>query len=477
MAGSLSLGTAVSAYAQDAIDVPEIGIAGASSISIAQEQRLGDFYMRQLRAMAPIADDPVLREYLSGIGNRLIMHTDNIRYPFTFFWVNDSALNAFAFLGGYIGIHTGIIMQAETESELASVVSHEIAHVSQRHIARNMERMTQAGPTTMTHVLGSIIVGLVNPAAGMAGLAASVAGAQQRQINYTRQFELEADRIGINALFRAGFDPEGAPSFFGRLAEQYRYTQTPPEMLITHPLPDSRVADTRNRAMQYEPRRVETSLQFELAKARIRVRYADRRAADVLKDLEYEAQHLVDHAKIAGNRYGRALAHLALEEHERAYQLLMPLRQEDPMNLFYLDTETDILMAQQRSEEAVEMLQREYIRRPNNQVITLNLAYAANAARNLDLSRRVLNNFIIYNKKDVLAWDLLHTAYELDGKISEMHEARAEIFALRGDFRGAIEQLHTAISKTEEDATLTRQRMQARIEQFRALEQERVLMN
>lgn len=476
-ASALSFIPSQGSLAQNQIELPEIGLAGASALSINQEQVIGDFYMRQMRALTPIADDPVLREYLSGIGNRLIMHTDGIRYPFTFFWVNDSSVNAFAFLGGYIGVHTGIILDAKTESELASVVSHEIAHVSQRHIARNMERMSQSGPATMAQILGSIFIGLVNPAAGMAGLAASMAGAQQRQINYTRQFEKEADRIGMNALYRAGYDPEGAPSFFARLAEQYRYVEKPPQMLITHPLPDSRIADTRSRAMQYESRDLAPSLEFELAKARVRVRYTSRRPQDLIKDLEYEQQHIVDHARRDGNQYARALTHLALEELTQATELIEVLRESDPMNLFYIDTQTDILMAQDRAADAVDMLTQEYMRRPNNQVITLNLGYAANAAKDFDLSRRILNNFLIYNKQDMLAWQLLHTAHEQDDRISAMHEARAEIFALQGDFRGAIEQLHNAISKTEDEKILSQQRMQARIEQFRALEQERTLLN
>ena len=152
----------------------------------------------------------------------------------------------------------------------------------------------------------------------------------------------------MEALYRAGFDPEGAPAFFGRLAERYRYTNTPPQFLITHPLPNSRVADTRARAMQYGDRNVETSLEFELAKARIRVRYSGRDAADILKDLIAERATLVDTTQIEGNNYGQVLALLATGEAEQAYNLIMPMRRAEPLNLFYLDTETDILLELER---------------------------------------------------------------------------------------------------------------------------------
>jgi len=231
--------------------------------------------------------------------------------------------------------------------------------------------------------------------------------------------------------------------------------------------------------MQYGDRNVETSLEFELAKARIRVRYSGRDAADILKDLIAERATLVDTTQIEGNNYGQVLALLATGEAEQAYNLIMPMRRAEPLNLFYLDTETDILLELERENDAVEILTKEYMRRPNNQVVTLNLAYAANAAGDYTLSRRVLNNFLIYNKDDMVAWSLLLEAYERQGQINRMHEARAEMYSLRGDFRAAIEELHNAISKTEEDQDLTRQRMQARIEQFRALESERdrVAMN
>ncbi|MCC5856324.1 MAG: M48 family metallopeptidase [Idiomarina sp.] len=442
-------------------------------MSIERERLMGDFYMREIRNLAPIADDPVLREYLSDVGNRLVMHTDNVRYPFNFFWVRDNSINAFAFLGGHIGMHTGLILEARDESEFAAVLAHEVAHVTQRHIARNMELMQQSTPITLAQLLGSFAIAMVNPVAGIAGLTASVAGIQQRQINFTRQFELEADRIGMASLARAGFDPEGAPRFFGRLAERYRYTTTLPQILITHPLPESRIADTRNRARQLGPRDLEPSLNFELAKARIRVRYSPRSASDLLLDFQSERRRLDHDHQLQANDYGLALTYYRMERYEEAADIIRALREKDRFNLFYIDTQTDIWLQLDKKEEIVEILTQEFIRRPNNQVITLNLAYAANSAREFDLTRRILNHYIINNRDDMVAWSLLHEAFQRSNRAADMHEAQAEMFALRNNFRQAIEELHSAISKTSDDQTLTRQRLQARIEQIRALEIER----
>ncbi|MCO4320482.1 M48 family metalloprotease [Aliidiomarina quisquiliarum] len=454
-------------------EIPAIGVAGGVTMSIERERIFGDFYMREIRNLAPLADDPVLREYLSEVGHNLVKHTDNVRYPFNFFIVRDDSINAFAFLGGYIGIHTGLILEADDESELASVLSHEIAHVTQRHIARNLERMEQASTFTMAQLLGSIAIAMVNPVAGMATLSASIAGLQQRQINYTRQFELEADRVGMDSLYRAGYDVEGAPRFFAKLASKFRYATQMPQMLVTHPLPESRIADTRSRAMQYPPRNLEPSLGFELAKVRIRARYSSREASDLLLDLKSEEKQLKHPHQLAANNYGKALALFRLARYEEALSYITPLRNNDLFNLFYLDTLTDIYLELGRGDEAVELLTNEFIRRPNNQVITLNLAYAANHIGDYELSRRVLTSFIIYNKNDMLAWNLLYESHQKNDRPADMHEALAEIFALRGNFRMAIEELHTAISKIPEERNLTRQRLQARILQFRNFEIER----
>lgn len=468
------LGTAApTAGAQQRTDLPTIGTAAGGTMSLDRERLMGDFYIRQVRAQAPLVQDPVLREYLDEIGNRLVLHSGNARFPFNFFWVRDNNLNAFAFLGGHVGIHTGLILQANEESELASVIAHEIAHVTQRHIARNMERMEATSTLNVAQMIGALVLGMANPQVGMAMLTGSLAGMQQRQINYTRQFEIEADRFGMSSLARAGFDPHGAPSFFGRLAADYRYATQMPQYLITHPLPESRIADTRSRADDLGRRDLEPSLDFELAKARIEVRFSDMNPRDALTEMqsrESRAEH--DHRKAAA-RYGQALALFELNRLDEADTIIRDLHDEDPLNLFYIDTITDVWLQLENYDEVVEFLTEAYIRRPNNQVITLNLAHAATRAGQYDLAIKILDDYLLRKRDDPLAYDLLKEAHQRAGNSVAMHEAHAEVLALYGDFTRAIEELHNAFSKVEEGRTLKQQRIQGRIEQMRALSNER----
>ena len=166
-----------------------------------------------------------------------------------------------------------MITTASTESELAAVVAHEISHVTQRHLARRLESQDKSQPLAMAGMISSILLTLINPSMGIAALSTTMAASQQAGINYTRGNEKEADRVGIALLANSDFDPQGAPDCFATMAEKYRYKSKPPAMLLTHPLPESRISDARIRAQNYSPRPLPPSLQFELAKARITARY------------------------------------------------------------------------------------------------------------------------------------------------------------------------------------------------------------
>jgi len=457
--------------AQDHSRLPQMGTTGAGFMTIERERVVGDYYMRQVRAQAPIISDPVLDSYLADLGNSLVVNSDNVRYPFNFFWINNAEINAFAFMGGYVGVHTGLIQEARNESEIAAVLGHEIAHVTQRHIVRRMQEQQRSMPMTIAGLVGSILLGMASADAGAAGLYATMGMSQQSQISYTRLYEQEADRIGMSVLASAGFDPAGAPSFFGRLAEKYRYVSKPPEMLMTHPLPEARIADTRARAENMRRVDVAPSLDFHLAKARVDARYTRASTQSELLDMAQSDNPMMQ-------RYGQyALAIRALDsgEAEKAERLLRPLLQESPRNRFYLDVQTDILLQQERFDDVLTLLREAYQRSPNEQVITLNFANAAIEAGEIGLSIDLLRHFLLQNPEHVLALDLLTAAYERSANRAAMYETRAEALALRGNFKLAIDQLHTAHNHTNSD--ITHKRLNARIDQLRAqLEQAQNLM-
>lgn len=464
LALSFAVVSAASAAQQQQSRLPDIGTAGTSVMSIDREVSIGEMYMRQLRASAPLVSDPVLNAYLHDVGTRLVRNADDVRFPFKFFWVNQSQINAFAFFGGHVGVNTGLLAETRTESELASVLAHEIAHVSQRHIVRNMEAMQRSSPLSMITLLGSLLLAMANPEAGMAAAQASMAGAQQRSINYTRLFEQEADRIGLTILSNSGFDPMGAPDFFGRLAEKYRYVSKPPEMLLTHPLSESRIADTRVRAEQLNRQRSVSHDEsaFWLAKYRVLVRHLRSYNAEAVKrDLEHSDPAIANAA-----RYGWAIAMLDSGDAETAEKVLAPLYQADPLNTFYLDVQTDILLKQKRYDEAMSMLERAYQRMPNEPTVTMNYANAALEAGNPARAVEVLRSYLINNKNSTVAYSLLIDAYRDQGNVSGMHEANAELMALYGQFERAIDHLHSAHSGS--DSRLEQRRYQARIEQLMA---------
>lgn len=466
LALALALGSA-SASAQQT-RLPEIGTAGGSVMSIEREQAIGEMYMRQIRASAPVVGDPVLNAYLHDVGTRLVRNANDIRFPFKFFWVNQDQINAFAFFGGHIGINTGLIAETRNESELASVIAHEIAHVSQRHIARNMEAMERSSPMSIVTLLGAILVGMANPEAGIAAAQATVAGMKQRSINYTRLFEQEADRIGLSILANTGFDPMGAPDFFGRLAEKYRYVSKPPEMLLTHPLSESRIADTRVRAEQLRQNRNfdRDESAFWLAKYRVMVRHLRNYNAEAARrDMASDNPAIANAA-----RYGLAIALLDSDQADAAERALAPLYQQAPLNTFYLDVQTDILLAQERYEEVLSMLAFAYQRMPNEQTVTLNYANAAIKANQAKLAIELLREYIVRNQNSTLAFSLLIDAHRSLGNSSGMHEANAELMALYGQFDRAIDHLHNA--HAQNDNRLEQRRIQARIEQLMATKQE-----
>lgn len=448
----------------DRNQLPEIGVVASDAITLDKEKVIGDAIMRQLRGQAPLIQDPVLQEYLQDVGNRLVVHADNTKFPFTFFMINNPVLNAFAFYGGHIGVHSGLIAQAETESELASVLAHEIAHVTQRHLARRMQSQQRSSPLQIASMLGSILVAMADPRAGMAALQATVAGGQQASINFTRNNEQEADNIGINILYRAGFDPQGAPDFFSRLAEQARGRSNQLAFLQTHPLPQDRVAETITRARVYGSVNLPDSLHFQLARARIQARYMSNPERN-LNIYQTQIKQLQD-VKLTAAEYGLAITLFELERYGEAEKLISALLQSDPENLFYLDLKTDVLLEQDKHIEAINLLTPLWRLKPQNQVLALNLANAYLHAADYEPAIQILRDLLLVDNDNILSYQLLNNAYERSGQKKEAHKAQAEIYALISAYPLAIDELQFAYNFAKSDV-LEKQRILGRIDQLR----------
>ncbi len=466
---TLSLFTSAAAVsAQDNKNkLPEIGTSAVSTLSLDKEKIYGDAMMRSIRASQPIIQDPVLTEYINHLGNSLVINANDVHYQFEFFILNNPELNAFAFFGGHIGTHSGLITMADNESELASVLAHEISHVTQRHLARKMEAQSRSAPLSAAGMISGILLSLIHPEAGFAVLNTAMAAGQQASINYTRTNEKEADRVGMNLLVNSGFDPNGAPDFFRKMASRYRYSSKPPAMLLTHPMPESRISDARNRAQSMPKLLLPPSLDFELAKVRLRARYEGNpkdnivNFKDEIKKQKYQL--------LAAAQYGLAMSYFENKQFMEAYKTLSPLLDKNPRNLFYVDLMSDVYVELDKTDNALGMLKHIYSTMPNNQVVTLNYANVAMKAEQYDLATQLLQDFIILNKDNFLAHDLLTQVYEKQKDMKNMHQSKAEVFALLGIYPKAIDELQTAINFTKKNS-ISQKRMKARILQFQEQE-------
>jgi predicted Zn-dependent protease len=448
--------------------LPEIGTAGFSVLSVDKERQIGNAMMRHIRASQPLVNDPVLIEYINDLGNRLVKNAQDVNYSFEFFIIRNKEINAFAFFGGHVGIHSGLITLADTESELASVISHEISHVTQRHLARRLESQTRNQPLATAAMISGILLALVNPSVGMAALTTAMAASKQSSINFTRGNEQEADRVGIALLAQSGFDPQGAPDFFGKMAVKYRYTSKPPAMLLTHPVPESRIAEARVRAHGLESRPLAPSLNFALAKARIQARY-ESTALENIATFE-DSIKKQDYTYRAAVNYGLALSLFENKDYQMAKKILERLLREDKNNLFYADALTDVYIKTKELNKALTMLSALNLLMPNNQVVTLNFANALVESSHYSEAEVLLQDYLLVKPGNFIAYDILTTVYEKQDKKALMHATKGEIFALLGAYARAVDELQTGYNFTD-NQPLVEKRIKARILQFQDQEQ------
>ncbi|MEI4106704.1 tetratricopeptide repeat protein, partial [Klebsiella pneumoniae] len=307
---------------------------------------------------------------------------------------------------------------------------------------------------------------MASPQAGMAALTGTLAGTQQGMISFTRQNEEEADRIGIQVLQRSGFDPQAMPMFMGKLLDESRYSTRPPEMLLTHPLPESRLADARNRANQMRPVVVQSSADFYLAKARTLGMYTngDNKLGTDLLNAWDKGNIRQQHAA----QYGRALLAMESNNFDQARKTLQPLLNADPQNAWYLDLATDIDLGQKKTSDAINRLKNARELR-TNPVLQLNLANALLQGGQPGEAATILNRYTFTYKEDGNGWDLLAQAEGALGNRDQELAARAESMALVGQLEQAISLLSSASSQVKL-GSLQQARYDARIDQLRDLQ-------
>lgn len=456
--------------AQTNFKLPDLGTSALQALPLEKEQAIGEVMMMQIRGSSPVINDPVLDEYLTTLGRKLVANANDVRFPFSFFWINNPEINAFAFYGGHVGVHTGLMAQSDNESQFASVLGHEIAHVTQRHLARRIQQQQDNSALTIAGMIAGILATVVSPDAGIAIISANQTQAAFSQLTHSRSAEQEADRIGMQTLNNAGFDPYASSEFLTKLAAQLRYKYKPPAFLLTHPLPESRVSDVRLRAQQYDKRQYPPSLEFNLAKSRVIARYHHKP-----KDAENLFRKLIKDNSFYNTtalKYGLGISLLDQKKLADAAVILEDLLASDPKNLFYIDTHTDLLIAQEKPDEAVNFLANLHNNRPNNQVITLNYANAALEAEQYPLAEQLLKSFLLEKPDHNLAKQLLADTYKKQNNLAAYHEANADVLAQYGAYLKAADEVQKALNFVEPQELVKQQRLKALLTQYRQMQKE-----
>ncbi len=426
-----------------AYELPDIGDPSGSVLTPQDERQLGAELMRALRRQLMVLEDPWLEEYVQSLGYRLVAHSDDQAYPFTFFIVRDGAINAFAAPGGYIGLNSGLVLTTESESELAAVIAHEIAHITQRHMARMYEAAGRHQMAAAIAILAAILVGGQSDDLGQAAVAAGTAAGAQMQIDFTRANEQEADRVGMQILSRSGFDPHSMAKFFERMQRATRlYGVRLPEFLSTHPVTNSRIADARARAEQFAANTTGDQLNYALARARLRVLTAEDPARVEREFRKYLADGASRDERAA--RYGHALALLELGNYDQARQEIERLRESDPERIPFLITAGRIEMLSGHTEAGAGLFDKALLIYPHNRALTYHYAEGLIDAQRAAEAQQRLQAYLRNREPDAAIHRLYAKAAGASGNKAEAYQHLAEYYFLNGETRTAIEKLTQA---------------------------------
>jgi predicted Zn-dependent protease len=444
-------------------ELPDFGSVADTVLSKSRERQIGRGAMLQLRMAGAILDDPMLTEYIGLLGSRLASQANDGEHRFDFFVVNDNRINAFAMPGGYIGINSGLILASENESELAGVLAHEVSHVTQRHIARSIYDSQRSSIVSMATMLAALVLGAATDVSGdaIAGITtAGQAAIAQRQLNFTRANEYEADRIGIQVLSAAGFDPGGMSSFFEKLSRRYGTSgQVIPEYLRSHPISGARVAEARARARNLPRVTNVDSFSYGLAKARLQALTpaSGEQAMAVFEPFE--------NSDIPAQRYGRALALTRIGLNDTAELIFRDLVANHPSVTAFRVGQAEALFADGLHEQSMAVYEQALGLSPRNIPLTISYAESLIASDQAAKAHAVLLDLLNNVPPTPAQIQLIARAANAEGDISAAHNYMAEYYLSIGNLQLAISQLQMALELPDVNA-VDRARFRARLEQI-----------
>ena len=426
--------------------LPDLG-GGETLLSPQLERKIGENIMREIRFRDPsYLDDPEIADYLATLGSRL----SGARQDFEFFAIRDSTVNAFALPGGFVGVHTGLITTAETESELASVLAHEVSHVTQRHIARMLSQQQQMQMPMMVALAAAILLGRSRPDLAIGAAAGAQAAGVQASLSYSRDFEREADRIGLQRLDDAGFDVHAMAAFFEKMQRSTRVSEdsTLPGYFRTHPVTSERIADVQNKAASMPYRQHPDAQEFHLVRAKIRADAGDAR--DAVASFE-SALREHRYASEAAARYGLATALVRAGKAPQAQAQLERLRALGTASPMIEMLDARVRSASRDSAGAAGVLAKARERYPYSRAVAYaHIATLQESGQN-DAALAVLRDSLVKYPRDARLYGMQAKAYATLGKRLLQHQAQGELYVLQGSLPAAIEQLTLARSAGDGD--------------------------
>lgn len=432
-----------------AADLPELGDTAGADLSPWVEKKIGQKIANEIRWHDPaFLEDPDIEAYVNRVGGRLVEASGESGSGFSFFVINDATINAFATFGGFVGINTGLLLNVETESELAGVLAHEISHVTQRHLARQVSQGKSTSMATLAALAAALLVSHGNSQAGLAGVIGAQAGVIQSQLGYSRDFEREADRIGLQTLNKGGFNPGGMSGFFERLQRATRTQENnAPVYLRTHPLTIERIADMQNRQALLADRQVADSQEFHLVRAKLRAQQgtppeAVKYFTDMLKGQKT--------LQVGAARYGLAVALLRAKDWGAANKALQEARQGIRHAML------ERLAAQCRLAEgdvsgALHIFAKALESQPDNLALVYDHTEALITANRLPEALALTEKQLKKQPKNGYLWRLQAKTAAQMGKNSAKHRAQGELYAIQGNLIGAVEQLQLAQQANDGD--------------------------
>ena len=427
--------------------LPSLGDYSSASISLSGEYNMGRLWLAMYRGSTKEHSDPLMRTYLEDLIYRLSETSEVRDRRFEFIILEDKTINAFAAPGGIIGINLGMFLNTQKEGELASVMCHELAHLSQRHFARSQNRNSPLANALM--ILGSIAVAAAsrNPEAILIAPAAM----QQMSINYTRSNEKEADRIGFNNLVKAGFNPDDMTMMFQRMQDKYQNENSEQfSYLMTHPLPSERLTDMRIRADSLEKTSKDNyrdNLDFYFMQKRAEV-WAEKDTEELVVKYKKDSKSQINNISFAA-KYGLSLALKQTNNFEEGFSILRELIKEIPNNLVLESSLMELHVAAENYYEAISLGKNILEIHENNYAASILLADAYIEDGQSEVAEKFLNDLAKERQTDPNIWFKLAEAQGLSGNILELHRSRAEFFILTGRHDAAVFQLKEALSLSQ----------------------------